>query len=225
VSEESLYVGVMDNALPETLTTVCGYCGVAAALRRVGPGVSHGDEASGPGGQRRYHVSAAYVCPRDECHRQSLLLFEFESHRLHEAWAEQVGQIPRGTAERMEGLPSAIESVRREAWSCFYGGDYRAALVMGRAAIQRAVRSLGASGRDLYSEIDDLAVKGKVTNEVKEWAHEVRLAAREAAHPEDLGDVSADEANESLEFADAFLTFAVALPAKRTARRQSETQS
>jgi uncharacterized protein DUF4145 len=73
--------------------------------------------------------------------------------------------------------------------------------------------------------IDDLRQQGVVTEELRQWAHEVRLAAREAAHPEDLGDVSQEDARQSLDFMDAFLEFAVALPERRRqARRQADAQ-
>jgi hypothetical protein len=43
--------------------------------------------------------------------------------------AEIVGQLPRGCAQEMDGLPAEIEDVRQEAWRCYYGGDYRAVVV------------------------------------------------------------------------------------------------
>lgn len=130
-----------------------------------------------------------------------------------------IGQLPRGFAEPMEGLPEPIAEIRDEAWSCFYGGDIRAAVVMGRAAVQRAVRTLGGQGRDLFHEIDDLYEKHKVTEELRDWAHEVRLAAKDAAHPDEMGDVATAEATESLDWMDAFLEFAIALPERRRAAR------
>jgi hypothetical protein len=52
----------------------------------------------------------------------------------------------------------------------------------------------------------------------------VRIAGDEAAHPEDLGAVSEDEAEESLRFMDAFLDHAIALPAARDARKRARSQ-
>jgi hypothetical protein len=51
-------------------------------------------------------------------------------------------------------------------------------------------------------------------------AHEVRIGANEAAHPEELGEVSAEEAKASLEWMDEFLRFAVALSEKRRRARE-----
>jgi glutamate-1-semialdehyde aminotransferase len=125
----------------------------------------------------------------------------------------------------MEGLPPEIQADRDEAWSCFYGSDFRAAVIMGRAAIQRAVRRLDADAAGLKAELNDLLNKGVITKSLKEWADEVRIAGDEAAHPEDLGAVNRDEAHESLTFMDAFLDHAIALPAKRDARKAARKPS
>ncbi len=100
-----------------------------------------------------------------------------------------------------------------------HGGDIRAAVIMGRAAIQRAVRTLSAEGAGLKSEIAYLHAKGVLTTAVKEWADEVRIAEDDAAHPETMSKVTPDEAQASLEFMDAFLDHAIALPARAAARR------
>ncbi len=154
-------------------------------------------------------MTAMYACPRPKCREVSLLFFQIG---VGDGQVELTGSIPRGRAAKMAGLPEEIEDVRQEAWSCYHGGDHRAALVIGRAAVQRGVRVLGGTGRDLFSEIESLVEKGVVLAPLKEAAHRVRLSAREAAHPEELGHVTEEEARTSLEFADAFLEFAIALP-------------
>lgn len=216
------FVGAWDDGTPKRMDATCGWCGKAVEMERLSPSVLFR--------RTEYHtmsetvsVGALYVCPRSRCHRPSLLMIEFYEQD-GKTWSPSViGQLPRGIAQLMEGLPEEIESVRGEAWSCFYGGDYRAALVVGRAAVQRAVRSLGGEGRDLFTEIGSLRERGIVTEELKEWAHEVRISAREAAHPEELGEVTAAEAHASLQWADSFLEFSVALPARRRRAKDDET--
>ncbi len=78
--------------------------------------------------------------------------------------------------------------------------------------MQRAVRTLGGEGRDLYHEIDDLHEKGLVTAQLKDVAHQVRSMAKEAAHPEELGEVTDADTKESLSFMEAFLEYTIALP-------------
>lgn len=208
-----------DNLTPASVSVTCGWCRRDVEANRISAPVEV-DRRDQPRGAAIVVVGALHVCPRSACRKPSLVFTEFHTTSGDVLGVPSVaGQLPRGTATEMEGLSEAVESVRAEAWSCHYGGDYRAALVMGRAAVQRAVRTLGGEGRDLYKEIDDLRQKGIVTEELKEWAHEVRLSAREAAHPDELGEVSAEDALESLRFMDDFLQFAIALPEARKARQ------
>ncbi|HEV3477898.1 MAG TPA: DUF4145 domain-containing protein [Gaiellaceae bacterium] len=140
---------------------------------------------------------------------------------------EVVGQIPVGTAESMEGLSPEIARDRGEAWSSYYAGNLRAAIVMGRAAIQRAVRRLGAEEARLKQEINDLVRRGVITESLGRFAHEVRISGDDAAHPEDLGAVSREEAQTSLDFLDDFLRVAVAMPTladRRRADRKGPTE-
>lgn len=216
------FVGAWDDGTPERMDVTCGWCAKAVEMERLSPSVLFG-RTEFHMGPETVTAGALYVCPRSQCHRPSLLGISFYNEH-GESWSPSVVfQLPRGVAQPMDGLPVEIESVRNEAWSSYFGGDLRAALVVGRAAVQRAVRTLGGAGRDLFSEIDSLRERGVVTEELKEWAHEVRIAAREAAHPEELGEVTTKEALTSLQWADAFLEFAIALPERRRRAREEST--
>jgi hypothetical protein len=214
------YVGAWDDALPKSVGLPCGWCGIAVEMPRISASIEIRRE-NAPARQAVDILAAAtYVCPRDQCHRPSLVIFNFYAQFAGDTSdLTAILQFPRGHAPPMEGLPDAIESVRREAWSSYYGGDYRAAVVMGRAAVQRGVRTLlsedeqPAKVRTLYDEIASLRDEGLVTEHLKKWAHTLRIAGAEAAHPEELGDVTDAEAKESLKWADEFLKFTIALPA------------
>jgi hypothetical protein len=94
---------------------------------------------------------------------------------------------------------------------------------MGRAAVQRAVRLMEAEGKDLKAGLADLVSKGKITQELRNWADEVRIAGNDAAHPEEMGSVSETEARSSLEFLDDFVRLSLVVPAKRAARAAART--
>lgn len=174
------------------------------------------------GGNTQVHLHATFLCPRETCFRPSVAFFRMTLSRggyVHLEGSPTL--IPHGQAQEMEDLPNTIEAERREAWSCYYGGDYRAAIIMGRAAIQRAVRELEAKGAGLKAEINDLAQRRKITEALRDAAHEVRIAGDDAAHPEDLEAVSAEEAKDSLDFMDDFLAHAIAMPARAEARKEA----
>jgi Domain of unknown function (DUF4145) len=202
----------------------CGWCGKAVAFERHGTPVRFWS-GSGPPPHRHYsRVAATFICPRAQCLHPTLFLFTFADGIYGAILEGKPSQIPRGQPTPMEGLPEQIQADRREAYSCLYGGDYRAAVIMGRAAIQRAVRQLDAEGAGLKAEIINLEQRRVITTTLREWADEVRIAGDEAAHPENLGEITAGEAEESLRFMDAFLDHSIALPAARDARKQARQQ-
>ena len=199
----------------------CGWCGKGVAMEKVGASLEfHREQGIAPGSED-VEVAATYVCPRKACKLPTLVFFSVHEQMGDTYVSGDLRYLPRGQAQPMEGLPDEIQADRREAWSCYYGGDYRAAVIMGRAAIQRTVRLKQAQGAGLKAEINDLATRGLITQPLKEWADESRIAGDDAAHPDALGKVTAEEAKESLDFMDAFLDHAVALPAKRDARKQA----
>lgn len=211
--------------LPPSVGAPCGWCGKDVEMPIVTEwrGVVYGVRDA-PSGSNRGVISSLYVCPRPECRRPSLVFFDAtrDSGPLApSSRAERIGQLPRGTAPPMEDLPPEIEGDRLEAWSCFYGGDLRAAIIMGRAAIQRAARRLKAEGDGLKAELQDLRNEGVITLELRKWADEVRIAGDDAAHPEELGEIEDAEAKESLEFMDEFLRHSVAMPARRRRREEA----
>jgi Domain of unknown function (DUF4145) len=206
--------------IPKLLDAQCGYCGRSVAMERIGPVIEFGRMRVGTNSQLRLHAS--YICPRERCFRPSVAFFRVTlSHGGYVHLEGPPTLIPRGQAQKMEGLPDRIEADRREAWSCYYGGDYRAAIIMGRAAIQRAARQLEGEGAGLKAEINDLVQRRKITEALRDGAHEVRIAGDDAAHPEDLESVTAEEAKDSLDFMDDFLAHAIAMPARAEVRKQA----
>lgn len=210
--------------MPESLDITCGYCRTDVEAKIVSEAFEVG-RSEQMNFRTSVRAAAAYRCPRAQCGNLSVVFIDFTTTLEGSYGHDIVLQLPRGTATPMEGLPPEIEADREEAWSCLHGGDFRAAVIMGRAAIQRAVRSLGAAGGRLIDEIDDLLTKGVITKTLRDMADEVRIAGNDAAHPEDLGAVNRDEVLESLAFMDEFLEHAIAFPAKREARKAAREQS
>ena len=216
------YVGTWDGETPKSVSVTCGWCHIAVEMDRFGSSTEISRSEYMPGHPQSVLVAAPYVCPREACHRPSLVFVTFYFEHGN-AWAHKThGQLPRGTAQPMDGLPDEIESLRVEAWSDFYGGAHRSAVVMARAAVQLGVRKLGGEGRSLFDEVDDLYAKTLITADLKDWEHDVRVAAREAAHPEELTTVTGAEANESPVFMDAFLEYSIALPSRRSELRAAK---
>jgi hypothetical protein len=218
----SQYVGLWDGSAPDELSARCGWCAHDVQMRRLGQSVELSRSDYGRG-MELVSIAAPYVCTRYECHRLTLIRLSLTYPRVGGGNITMVGisSLPQGQAQPMDGLPGDVQADRLEAWSCFHAGNIRAAIIMGRAAIQRAVRSLGGEGDSLKTELAALRELGKITEQMRSWGDEVRIADNDAAHPEDLAEIKQDEAAESLEFMDAFLEHALALPARQLAREEA----
>jgi hypothetical protein len=81
---------------------------------------------------------AEYLCPRANCNRPSLVFFRASYGNYGYALESAAKSIPSGTATAIDDLPPEIGRDRDEAWASYFSGN------MGRAALQRAVRTLRA---------------------------------------------------------------------------------
>ena len=91
--------------------------------------------------------------------------------------------------------------------------NWDAASVMARSALQAALREQGAKGRKLKDEIEDLATRGILPPQMKEWAHELRGLGNESAHPEAVGSKpSADDVRDVIKFLDFLFEYLYTLP-------------
>lgn len=99
-----------------------------------------------------------------------------------------------------------------------------AALLMARSALQIALRESSAVGKTLKDEIDDLAKKGLLPPNMKDWAHELRLIGNESAHPT-IGTEPPPEPDvrDVVEFLDYLLRYLFDLPATIKAYRQRKS--
>jgi hypothetical protein len=109
----------------------------------------------------------------------------------------------------------------KEALRCHWIKSYRASVVMCRRAIQSSAIDLKAKGGRLIDQIDDLFTSGKITEALKEFAHEVRLTGNDGAHPDKdgLADVVEQDSSAIIEFTREYLHHVYVMPAKLKARK------
>lgn len=192
------------DTLPGEIERRCPFCGkdstatLRTALRSgrrlayVGPtGPVHNDL-----------VSALYQC--ETCERASLLLYEESSPSpvLLGAW-------PRMRAHSNDALPPDVDADRVEAWNCYFGAEHRAAVVMARSALRRALRVLGAPRTD---RMGDLVERGIVPTEMAAPLDAAGLT--DPTPVEELGPVGESEAQRAIAALDAFLEVRFAPPSR-----------
>jgi hypothetical protein len=92
-------------------------------------------------------------------------------------------------------------------------GNWDAAAVMARSALQAALREQKAKGANLKQEIDDLASRGLLPPTMKEWADTLRELGNDSAHPKpDQAATRPDDARDIARFLDFLLEYLFTLP-------------
>lgn len=115
-----------------------------------------------------------------------------------------------------EDIPVPARTYLEQAMSTLHAPD--ASAVMSGAAVDAMLKLLGYEKGSVYARIDQAMNDHKITQNMGEWAHSVRLGANRPRHADlDSPHVSAEEATQSLEFAEA-LTFFLFVLTKRIER-------
>lgn len=190
--------------VPKHLNQKCGFCNTPVNFVKLSDAYYSGDNGDFYSAKEEYH-SVLYGCPN--CSKQSLIVFGSKSSYYYKT------QYPKYSPERMHNIPTDIENDRYEAWKCYTNSCFKSSAIMARASLQRAVRILGAEGKNLFSEIQNLLDKGLITKHLADFAHEVRITGNDMAHPEEITEVNQKEIEESLDFLNGFLETVFVLPA------------
>lgn len=129
---------------------------------------------------------------------------------------------PRDTvASEVQEAAKGVAEDFAEALRCHWIKAYKACVVMCARAIQGSALALGAKKKRLTDQIDELFSQGKITEALKEFAHEIRVTRNIGAHPDKDGleDVTEQDANDIVEFTREFLHHIYVMPAKLKARK------
>jgi hypothetical protein len=127
--------------------------------------------------------------------------------------------------EEEQLIPKEVAMDYQEALKCKSFGANRACCAMFRRALQSSLLVLGADHRlDLIKQIESL---NSLPNDVKDWAHQVRIFGNWGAHPDkdNLKEVSEDDVNEAHDFFAKFLLYMFIMPEKvKLARSKRENK-
>jgi hypothetical protein len=125
-------------------------------------------------------------------------------------------------------IPEEVSSEFKEALRCQWIKGYRATVLMCRRALQVSCDKEEAVGNDLFTQIDDLAKKQKITEPLKKMAHRIRLLGKRGAHG-DFSDIDATikpvDAEEAVTFMRHYLEHVYVLPAKLEPAKEPEAKA
>jgi hypothetical protein len=136
--------------------------------------------------------------------------------RLAGQWPSPAGtNAPKHTPTNIERFFSqGVDSLNSANWDAA-GTMFRKVVDTATFAIDKDLKS-----EKLAKRIDELASKHKITPDLREWAHVIRLEGNDAAHEEEP--FEEEQAKALHYFAEIFLTYVFSLPGE-LARRKSET--
>jgi DNA-directed RNA polymerase subunit RPC12/RpoP len=155
---------------------------------------------------------AAYRCTT--C-GSALLAKGVDNEESHNALVAEV--VPRSRVAHAD-LPEPARTYLQQALETLHAPD--AAAVMAGSAVDAMLKRLGYTEGNVYSRIDKAVADHRLTDAMGQWAHEVRLGSNRPRHSDETRPhVTRDEAERSVEFADALGQFLFVL----TARIERET--
>lgn len=112
-----------------------------------------------------------------------------------------------------EDIPDVARNFLQQAFNVLHAPD--AAAVMAGSAVDAMLKSKDYVEGSLYARIDQALKDGVLTQGMAEWAHSVRLGSNRPRHADaDRPHVTYDEAQRSVEFAEALGSFLFVLTAK-----------
>lgn len=110
-------------------------------------------------------------------------------------------------------VPPALRGEFAEARKCFDAKAYGATLVMVRRTLEGTCSDQGSAKRTLAESLNELQTQGKIDGLLAEWADLLRVVGNEGAHYTG-NKVSAQDAEDALDFAEALLDHLYVLRAR-----------
>lgn len=119
--------------------------------------------------------------------------------------------------------PEAIGRYWLQAKRNLRDGNWDAAALMARSALQLALRDHKAEGRSLKQEIESLAGQGILPPLMKDWSDNVRELGNDSAHPKPEQDATdPQDAKDVVRFLDFLLEYLYDLPHQIKQYRERE---
>lgn len=187
-------------------------------------------------------------CPKCRCHTNLIYRAGYERHITSDKYLyyaveecnncqqhfltirlkNQYGQILKSYPEDLPKTVNSLisDSVKKdfeEALLCQSVGAYRGAAVLARRAVQLICLDKGAKkGEKLRKQIEELFDNNIITQDIKDWADEVRYIGNDAAHP-NKEEVNEEDSEDILELLESLCDVLYVAPARAAKRKQKRT--
>ena len=115
------------------------------------------------------------VCQNDRCHSAIAVIYGQLSD-------EAIDIYPRLETGPDEELPPDVRVAFRQALRSYDEEIWDGCVLLCHRALAEAMIDLQAQGDDLYSQIDNLVARNKLTHDLRDWARTGRLASNLGAN-------------------------------------------
>lgn len=184
----------------------CPYCGVASPILQ-SIWYTQGIIARGDGG-----LWSEWACYRCTSCGGIVAAMGVPGESSNQVFAQVARIFPAARAVSSKLPPIAAEFLR-QAFGTLHAPD--AAAVMAGSAVDAMLKHLGYTEGSLYHRIDQARDASLLTSGMADWAHSVRLGSNRPRHVDaDKPHVSSDEAQRSVDFAEALGNFLFVLSAQ-----------
>ena len=123
-----------------------------------------------------------------------------------------------------EHIPRGLQSFYSQAQDSLRRGAYDASGAMARKTLdvstQQLTSELPGKLDSINLRIDALGTAGRITEDLRAWAHEIRLDGNDASHDEEP--FTKEDATSLLDFLELYLTYVYTLPGRLKERRPVE---
>lgn len=188
----------------------CPHCGVSTPLITIvgDPVFHHTDSIVG----YWYYTGQCSKC------KDIILFFGYSSNTTRIDNAKRVIRI---NALKMypsvesipNNMPQKAQRFYKQSMESMHAPD--GAIMLAASAIDAMLKDKGFSDGSLYSRIELAAKNHLLTEQMKEWAHEIRLSANEPRHADDnFEGASKEDAEQVLQFAKALGEYLYDLPSR-----------
>jgi len=184
----------------------CAFCGSKGNFS-----LSHREEMKKPNGDKILYFDT-YKCAN--CAGYIMVFWTNNGEDHHGLHAYRTVPIAlHGIDDPPEYWPDKVKKHWTQAHKSMTTESWDAAVVMARSTLHAAVQNKGGVGRDLFTQVEDLANKGLLPPLMKEWATEIRLLGKVSAHPEEEEKEVVDiDARDIIQFMDYFLEYVYDFP-------------
>lgn len=115
--------------------------------------------------------------------------------------------------------PEGIQKTWSDLKKCMQNELYEPAAMTARSLLQRIFRDMGSTEEKLVKAIDKLCEERKLSEAMKDWAHELRLLGNKAAHAKPDTEIDPQDVKDVVSYIDFLLEYLYTLPIRITQYR------